>query len=57
MKPAVRLGGFHRVGQIDHYLMDAIANRAFECPDVKAGNAMRDSGQQALCFAIRTGWL
>jgi hypothetical protein len=43
MKPAVCLGGFHRVGQFANYLTDVVANGAFECPDVKAGKAVRDS--------------
>jgi hypothetical protein len=57
MKPAVYLGGFHRVGQIDHYLMDVVANRAFERPDVKAGKAVRDSRQHGRRCARRTGRL
>jgi hypothetical protein len=48
MKPTVCLGGFHRVGQINHYLMDVVADRTFECPDVKAGKAVRDSRQHCL---------
>jgi hypothetical protein len=34
LKPTVHLWGFHRIDQPDHHLMDVIASRAFERPDV-----------------------
>jgi hypothetical protein len=42
-RKAIRLlSGCQRVSECDHNLMDVIAGRAFEGPDVKAGWAGRD---------------
>jgi hypothetical protein len=56
VKPALCLGGFHRIDLIDHHLMDVVASRAFECPDVKTGRAGRDSSQHRRRFTLRTWW-
>jgi hypothetical protein len=56
MKPAVCLGGFHRVGQIDNHVMDIVASRAFEGPDVKAGRAWGDACQHCCDLAHRARW-
>jgi hypothetical protein len=53
MKPAVCLDGLHWVGQLANDLMDVFADRALECPDVKAGKAVRDSRQHRLGCARR----
>jgi hypothetical protein len=35
-EPAAGFKGFHRIKKFDHNLMEAIAYRTFECPNVKA---------------------
>jgi hypothetical protein len=38
-KPCVRSEGFHRIDEFDHSLMDMMARRAFECPNVETHRA------------------
>jgi hypothetical protein len=44
-EPASRFQRFHRIAKRDHALMNIIAGRTFECPNVEAGRAGRDPRQ------------
>lgn len=53
-EPGVGCARFHRIGQLDDDLMDVIALRTFECPDVEAGGAGADTCQHGCCLALGT---
>ena len=56
-KPCVRSEGLHRVDQqVGHSLMDVIARRAFERPDVEANRAGGNPRQHGSCLAHGAKW-
>jgi hypothetical protein len=55
-KPCGRSEGLHRI-DFNHSLMDMIARRALERPDVKARGAGGDARQHGSCLACRAWWL
>ena len=53
-KPAVGFARLHRIDQLDDSLMDVIALRALECPDVKARGGGCDTRQRGHHSALWT---
>jgi hypothetical protein len=51
-EPTRDLKRFHRINRLDDELMDLIANRTFECPDVKARGPRGDTCQHQVCLAV-----
>jgi hypothetical protein len=51
-EPTRDLKRFHRINRLDDELMDLIANRTFECPDVKARGPGGDACQHQVCLAV-----
>jgi hypothetical protein len=56
LKPPVCRRRSHRIDLFDHSLMDAIARRAFERPNLEAQAAGGDAGQLGFCLARGAKW-